>query len=95
MALPIAGILNIVRTGLTTLYNGASIICAIAPFAVEKIQAKYPTNTALLDAVKNVQAGCQVMRLLIIEQQTADAAASAPDLPPIPVAPPEPVEPPE
>lgn len=80
-----------VKTGLATLMKGATIICNIAPYAVEAIQRFYPQNATLLQSVKNVQAACQVMRLEIVAQRDVDRAAQEPNIAPIPVPPvPEP-----
>lgn len=82
-----------VKTGLSTLLKGATIICNIAPYAVEAIQRFYPTNTALLNSVKAVQAACQVMRLEIIAQRDVDREANKPTFTPSPGEPPAPPEP--
>lgn len=82
-----------VKTGLATLMTGATIICNIAPYAVEAIQRFYPSNVELLNSVKAVQSACQIMRLNIVAQRDVDRAANNPNLVPVPTPEPEPIEP--
>lgn len=83
---------KIVRDGLATLYGAAQVICATTRWALPVAQEKFPNNTRLHNALKNVQAACEELRLSIKEQKDAEREGSAPATPPLPPAPePEPV----
>lgn len=84
-------VVRIVKDGIFTMLKGADIICAAAPFAVEVIQKKWPTNEGLLNAAKGVQAACQIFRLEARAQKDVDTTASRP---PGVVTPGVPTEPP-
>lgn len=79
---------RIVRDGLATLYTAAQIICATTRWALPITQEKFPNNTRLHTALKNVQAACEELRLSIKEQKDAERAQTTPSPGPLPPSPP-------
>lgn len=77
---------KIVRDGLSTLYGTAQIICATTRWALPIVTEKFPNNTRLLAAMKNVQTACEELRLSIKEQKDAERAQSIPGGGPLPPA---------